>query len=71
VTIQAATFSFDSVAKTLVRLSATPTLSRVRLTASDRVEPLAAEGEGKKPAKKQRAYLTFTIVASVPTEGSS
>ncbi|MFO7573206.1 MAG: PilN domain-containing protein [Gaiellaceae bacterium] len=69
VTIQGSTFSYDAVAKALVRLSAVPSLANVRLTASDRVEQQAtpAQGKGAKRAPKQKAVVTFSIVASVPT----
>ena len=52
ITIQGATYSHESVARVLARLSALPTLTDVRLTASARVEP--AEPAGSRPRRRRR-----------------
>jgi Tfp pilus assembly protein PilN len=71
ITIQGATYSHQSVARVLARLAALPTLTNVRLSASARVEPAAAEGEPtkKKRAKKPKPVLTFTITAGFRVGG--
>jgi Tfp pilus assembly protein PilN len=68
VTIQGATYSHESVARVLARLAALPTLTDVRLTASARVEPAAAE-DGKKTTERQKPVVTFTITASLRSGG--
>lgn len=84
VTIEGATYSHDSVARVLSRLSVVPSLENIRLTASARVvsQPTAAETsssektyskKSKKPKKakaKKRAVVTFTISASLRSGGS-
>jgi Tfp pilus assembly protein PilN len=72
VTIQGATYSHASVARVLARFAAIPSLDHVRLTASARIAPAAAQ-PGEKPAKKakkQRTVVTFTIAADLGS-GSS
>lgn len=67
VTIQGATYSHAAVARVLSRFAAIPSIDHVRLTASARIEPAAAE-PGEKPAKKakkQRTVVTFTIAADL------
>jgi len=79
VTIQGATYSHDSVARVLARLSVVPSLENVRLTASARVESQPTQAKGPsgagepKSAKKtkQRTVVTFTITASLRTGGLS
>lgn len=73
VTIQGATFSHESVARVLARLSVLPTLENVRLTASARVQPAANESGDQKATKqkKQRAVVTFTISADLRSGGTS
>ena len=73
VTIQGATFSHDSVARVLARLSVLPTLENVRLTASARIEPSADQADGKntKKRKKRRTVVTFTIAADLRSGGQS
>lgn len=85
VTIEGATYSHDSVARILSRLSVVPSLEGVRLTASARVEPQptieTSESETTKYSKKskkakkakklkKRAVVTFTISASLRSGGS-
>lgn len=80
VTIEGATYSHDSVARILSRLSVVPSIENVRLTASARVEPQPTAAETSSPettkskkskkakkAKKlkKRAVVTFTISASL------
>lgn len=72
VTIQGATFSHESVARVLGRLSVLPTLENVRLTASARIQPAASESsdqQAKKKGKKQRPVVTFTISADLRSGG--
>jgi Tfp pilus assembly protein PilN len=73
VTIQGATYSHESVARVLARLSALPTLTGVRLTASALVDPSedSADGAAAKKAKKQKPVVTFTITANVRSAGSA
>jgi Tfp pilus assembly protein PilN len=75
VTIQGATYSNRSVARVLARLAAIPSLDRVRLAASARVEPTAASSDVKpaksKTKKKQRPFVTFTIAANLRTGSGS
>lgn len=76
VTIQGATYSHESVARVLARLSVIPSLENVRLTASARVEPQADETSGaEKPTtkkkKKQKSVVTFSVVATLRTGSSS
>jgi Tfp pilus assembly protein PilN len=73
VTIQGATFSHDSVARVLSRLSVVPSLENVRLTATARVEP-HAEGQGDDAAatapRRGKPFVTFVISASLRTGAS-
>ena len=72
ITIQGATYSHESVARVLARLSALPTLTGVRLTASARVEPAEPADRAddkKKKAKKQKAVVTFSITAGFRAGG--
>ena len=72
VTIQGATYSHESVARVLARLSVIPSLENVRLTASARVEPQLDETKGAtKKAKRQKTVVTFTISATLRTGSSS
>ena len=75
VTIQGAAFSHDTVATVLARLAVVPSLTGVRLTSSELVEPQAEEagaGESRKPrAKRAKPFVTFVVSASVRSEGSS
>jgi Tfp pilus assembly protein PilN len=85
VTIEGATYSHDSIALILSRLSVVPSLENVRLTASTRVEPQPAQAttsdtttssskkskKSKKAKKvKQKVVVTFTIAASLRAGGS-
>jgi len=70
VTIEGATYSHDSVARFLARLSVVPSLENVRLTSSARVEPQTASptGEGViEPQKLRRPFVTFIVSASLRT----
>ncbi len=69
VTIQGATYSHRSVARVLARLAALPSLTDVRLTSSALVEPVAAEGDTAKKAKKQTPVVTFAITARIRSGG--
>jgi len=72
VTIQGATYSHESVARVLARLSVIPSLENIRLTASARVEPQAdATAGAKKTRKKQRTVVTFSVAATLRTGSSS
>jgi Tfp pilus assembly protein PilN len=73
VTIQGATYSHESVARVLARLSVIPSLESIRLTASARVEPQADETAGarKTRTKKQRTVVTFSVAATLRTGSSS
>lgn len=74
VTIQGATYSHQSVARVLARLSVIPSLENVRLTASARLEPQADETGGAKAAKKTKkakVVVTFTVAATLRTGSSS
>lgn len=74
ITVEGATYSQDSVARVLSRLSVLPSLDDVRLTESQRVEPQAATaqpgagtaktGKAAKKAKKPKSIVTFTITAT-------
>jgi Tfp pilus assembly protein PilN len=80
VTIDGATYSHDSVALILSRLSVVPSLENVSLTATTRVEPQStatvtpATPTSKKARKtkkaKQKVVVTFTIAASLRPGGS-
>jgi len=75
VTIQGATYSHQSVARVLARLSVIPSLENVRLTASARVEPQTNQTEGAakttKSKKKQKTVVTFSVAAALRTGSSS
>ena len=79
VTIQGATYSHQSVARVLARLSVIPSLENVRLTASARVEPQVdataetnvKKGKKGKKAKKKKTVVTFTVSATLRTGSSS
>lgn len=72
VTIQGVTYSHESVARVLARLSVIPSLESVRLTASARVEPQSNEAEGSsKKAKNARSVVTFTVTAALRTGSHS
>jgi Tfp pilus assembly protein PilN len=78
VTIQGATFSHESVARVLARLSVLPTLENVRLTASARIQPSVNQSADakqtqrkQKKQKKQRTVVTFTISADLRPGGKS
>jgi Tfp pilus assembly protein PilN len=77
VTIQGATYSHESVATVLARLSLVPSLSNVQLTSTALVEPQAEEASGPgqpaapTPRKRAKTFVTFVVAASVRTgEGS-
>jgi Tfp pilus assembly protein PilN len=82
VTIDGATYSHDSVALILSRLSVVPSLENVSLTATARVEPQSTEtvtsatptskkATTRKTKKaKQKVVVTFTIAASLRPGGS-
>jgi Tfp pilus assembly protein PilN len=80
VTIDGATYSHDSVALILSRLSVVPSLENVSLSATARVEPQSTETvtsatpTSKKARKtkkaKQKVVVTFTIAASLRPGGS-
>jgi len=70
VTIEGATYSHDSVARFLARLSIVPSLENVRLTSSARVEPQteSPNGEGTAESTKPRKpFVTFIVSASLRT----
>lgn len=76
VTIQGATYSHESVARVLARLSVIPSLEDVRLTASARVEPQTATGSAPSTTttskkKKQKVVVTFSIAATLRTGSES
>jgi Tfp pilus assembly protein PilN len=68
VTIEGATYSNSSVARVLSRLSAIPSLDRVRLTGTVRVVPAAAVAPAAKTTKKtktQKTVVAFVIAANL------
>lgn len=70
VTIEGATYSHDSVARVLARLSVVPSLENVRLTSSARVEPQTESPNGentRKPKKPRKSFVTFIVSASLRT----
>lgn len=75
VTIQGATYSHESVARVLARLSTLPSLEQVRLTGSSRVAPPVDDATSKagkgKTKRKQKAVVTFTISAALRAGGAS
>lgn len=73
VTIHGSTYSHESVARVLARLSVIPSLEDVRLIASGRVEPQEDETGAEKTntKKKQKTVVTFSVVAALRTGSSS
>lgn len=69
VTIQGATYSHDSVARVLSRLSVVPSLENVRLTASARVEP--PQDENNATNARRKTVVTFTVTAALRTGSRS
>jgi Tfp pilus assembly protein PilN len=70
VSIEGATYSHDSVARVLARLSIVPSLENVRLTSSARVEPSKESPNGEGAAKSQglrKPFVTFIVTASLRT----
>jgi Tfp pilus assembly protein PilN len=65
VTITGATFTHDTVATVLARLSVVPSLTDVRLTSTSLVQP-QPEGESS-TAKAGRPFVTFAVSATVKT----
>jgi Tfp pilus assembly protein PilN len=78
VTIEGATYSHDSVAVILARLSVVPSLQNVSLTATSSVESQGAAPAGAAVTKKTKkakkvkktTVITFTIAASLRPGGS-
>lgn len=75
VTITGATYTHDAVARVLSRLAVVPSLENVQLTASALVVPqeeTAASGTQPAPSTGNRTpFVTFTVTASLRTEGAS
>jgi Tfp pilus assembly protein PilN len=72
VTIHGATYSHQSVARVLARLSVIPTLENVRLMVSSRVEPQVDETAGApKTKRKQKPIVAFTIAATLRSGSTS
>jgi Tfp pilus assembly protein PilN len=76
VTIEGATYSHNSVARLLSRLSAVPSLENVRLTATARVELQTTEsqepgGQAAAQTKPGKPVVTFTIAATLRTGAPS
>jgi len=73
VTIQGATFTHDSVAVVLSRLSVVPTLTNVRLSATGLVEPEAGrqgeDGLSTTTTRRGRPFVTFVVTAALKAEG--
>jgi Tfp pilus assembly protein PilN len=70
VSIEGATYSHDSVARVLARLSVVPSLENVRLTSSARVEPSKESPNGEGAAESQgprKPFVTFIVTASLRT----
>jgi Tfp pilus assembly protein PilN len=65
VTIKGATFTHDTVATVLARLSVVPSLTGVRLTSTALVQP--QEDEENSAAKPGRPFVTFDVSAAVKT----
>ncbi len=70
VTIQGSTYSHESVARVLARLSVLPSLMNVRLMVSARVEPQTNETDDAKK-KAGKTVVAFTVAATLRTESSS
>ncbi len=73
ITIQGATYTQESVARVLARLSTLPSLEQVRLTGSSLVLPPddSATDKKTKSKSKQKPVVTFTISASLRNGSSS
>jgi Tfp pilus assembly protein PilN len=77
VTIQGATYSHDSVATVLARLSVVPSLTNVRLTSTALVEPqaedtsISGETTSTTQSKRGKRFVTFVVSASVRAVGAS
>ena len=73
VTIQGSTYSYDSVARVVSRLSVVPSLENVRLTATALIVPQEAQSAGATaPTQKAgRPVVTFTISGSLRSEATS
>ena len=70
VSIEGATYSHDSVARVLARLSVVPSLENVQLTSSARVEPQKESPSGAGAAEPQgprKPFVTFIVTASLRT----
>jgi Tfp pilus assembly protein PilN len=65
VTIRGATFSHETVATVLARLSIVPSLANVRLTSTALVEPQSEDESST--AKTAKPFVTFDVSASVKT----
>jgi Tfp pilus assembly protein PilN len=67
VTIEGSTYSQPAIARFLARLSTLPSLDRVRLTQSARVEPQVAPSDPKqkRPRAKPKVVVTFTVNADL------
>ena len=65
VTIKGATFSHDTVATVLARLSVVPSLTDVRLTSTALVQPVPQDESST--AKPGKAFVTFDVSATVKT----
>lgn len=68
VSIEGATYSHDSVARVLARLSVVPSLENVRLTSSARVEPSKEsprEDGATEPQVPRKPFVTFIVTASL------
>ena len=72
VTIQGTTYSHESVARVLSRLSAAPSLENVRLASSSRLAPARTTGPDGEPTESSGPrVVTFTVSASLRSrEGS-
>jgi Fimbrial assembly protein (PilN) len=69
VTIEGATYSHESVATALARLSLVPSLAGVRLTATALVDPQSADPQPG--GTKGKPFVTFVVSASMRSEGAS
>lgn len=74
VTIQGATYTHDSVAVVLARLSVVPSLADVRLSATALVEPQAGDSrdqDGQSVATRRgKPFVTFVVTAALRTGAS-
>lgn len=70
VTIQGSTYSHESVARLLARLSVISSLANVRLTTSARFEPQTDETDGAKK-KAGKTVVAFTVAATLRHGSSS